>query len=282
MSATGAPLRPARTLPSAVDLGLARVALELRLFFRERRAVVVTFAYPVIMLGIFATVMGQGGASVGPAPGFSFAQWFLPGMIATGVVLLSFENIVNTIAIERDEGGLKRLRGTPMPATSYFLGKIGLALVTCLAQSLILLAVATTLFGVTLPSTASAWGTFAWVFVLATATGCVCGIGFSSVPRSGRASSSIVNPIVLVLQFISGVFFEYDKLPAWMQQIASVFPLKWIAQGMRSVFLPSSAETMEVGGSWQHAGIAAVLVAWLVVGLVIGLRTFRWTRHDDG
>jgi ABC-2 type transport system permease protein len=91
-----------------------------------------------------------------------------------------------------------------------------------------------------------------------------------------------VNPIVLILQFISGVFFEYDKLPAWMQQIASVFPLKWIAQGMRSVFLPSSAETMEVGGSWEHGAIAAVLVAWLVIGLVIGLRTFRWTRHDDG
>ena len=64
--------------------------------------------------------------------------------------------------------------------------------------------------------------------------------------------------------------------------VASVFPLKWMAQGMRSVFLPESAEAFEVSGSWQHGATAAVLLAWLVVGLVVGPRTFRWTRRDDG
>jgi ABC-2 type transport system permease protein len=281
MSATTARLRPAHAAPSALSVGLARVGLELRLFFRERRAMVVTFAYPVIMLGIFASVFGQSGARIGPAPGIPFAQWFLPGMVATGLILLSFENIVDTIAIERDEGALKRLRGTPMPAASYFLGKIGLVLVTCLLQTALLLAVAATLFNVPLPSSVSAWVTFAWVFVLATATGCVCGIGFSAVPPSGRAASAIVNPVVLILQFISGVFFVYGELPTWMQQVAAVFPLKWVAQGMRSVFLPAGAESMEPSGSWQQGETAAVLVVWLVVGLVIGVRTFRWTRHDD-
>ncbi len=281
MSAPSTPVRPRPPLPSGVSIGLARVGLELRLFFRERRAMIVTFAYPVIMLGIFASVFGQSGARIGPAPGIPFAQWFLPGMVATGLVLLSFENIVDSIAIERDEGGLKRLRGTPMPAMSYFLGKVGLVLVTCLIQVALLLLVAALIFSVPLPTSVSAWATFAWVFVLATATGCVCGIGFAAVPPSGRAASAIVNPIVLILQFISGVFFVYGQLPTWMQQIAAVFPLKWVAQGMRSVFLPVSAESMEVGGSWQQAETAAVLVAWLVIGLLIGLRTFRWTRHDD-
>ena len=67
-----------------------------------------------------------------------------------------------------------------------------------------------------------------------------------------------------------------------MQQVASVFPLKWMAQGMRSVFLPDEAEALEVSGSWQHAATAIVLAAWLVVGLVVGVRTFRWQRRDDG
>ncbi len=281
MSATTTPLRPARGAPSTLAIGVARAGLEVRLFFRERRALFVTFAYPVIMLGIFASVFGQSGARIGPAPGIPFAQWFLPGMVATGLILLSFENIVDTIAIERDEGTLKRLRGTPMPAVSYFLGKIGLVLVTCLVQTALLLGIAATVFSVPLPSSASAWATFAWVFVLATATGCVCGIGFSAVPPSGRAASAIVNPVVLILQFISGVFFVYGQLPAWMQQVAEIFPLKWVAQGMRSVFLPSGAEGMEPGGSWQQGETAVVLAAWLVIGLVIGLRTFRWTRHDD-
>ena len=276
-------VRPAATaLPSTLQMGLARTVLELRQFFRERDAVVFIFAYPVIMLGIFATVFGQDGAAVGPPPGIPFAQYFLPGMVATGVMLSSFQNLAIMIAVERDDGGLKRLRGTPMPATAYFLGKVGQVLATSLVQTALLLLVAATLFDVPMPTTASAWGTFAWVFVLGTATGCVCGIWFSSVPRSGKSASAVVTPVVLILQFISGVFFQYDQLPTWMQNVASAFPLKWLAQGMRSVFLPPGAEDGEVGGSWQHAATGAVLLAWFVVGLVLGVRTFRWKRHDDG
>jgi ABC-2 type transport system permease protein len=150
-----------------------------------------------------------------------------------------------------------------------------------MAQTALLLAVAAVVFHVPMPSSASAWATFAWVFILASATGCVCGIGFSCVPRSGRSASAVVTPVVLILQFISGVFFQYENLPAWMQQVASVFPLKWMAQGMRSVFLPANAETIEVGNSWQHGPTALVLLAWLILGLVVGVRAFRWTRRDD-
>ena len=71
-------------------------------------------------------------------------------------------------------------------------------------------------------------------------------------------------------------------MPSWMQQVASLFPLKWMAQGMRSVFLPDTALAMEPAGSWEHGMTAAVLGAYLLVGLVLGVRTFRWRRRDDG
>jgi ABC-2 type transport system permease protein len=267
-------------LPGALTLGAERARYEIRGFFRERDAVIFIFAYPIIMLAIFATVFGQDGAEV--ADGVPFAQYFLPGMIATGVLLSSFQSLAISIPVERDEGGLKRLGGTPLPAAAYFLGKVGQVLVVAVVQVALLLAVASLLFDVELPSDAARWGTFAWVFVLGTATGAVCGVGFSSLPRSGRSASAVVTPVVLILQFISGVFFTFYDLPSWMQQVASVFPLKWMAQGMRSVFLPDEAATLEVGGSWQHGATAAVLLAWLVVGLVVGVRTFRWRRRDDG
>jgi ABC-2 type transport system permease protein len=267
-------------LPGAVALGVERARYEIRGFFRERDAVIFIFAYPIIMLAIFATVFGQDGAEV--ADGVPFAQYFLPGMIATGVLLSSFQSLAISIPVERDEGGLKRLGGTPLPPAAYFLGKVGQVLVVSVVQVALLLAVAALLFDVELPSDAARWGTFAWVFVLGTATGAVCGVGFSSLPRSGRSASAVVTPVVLILQFISGVFFTFYDLPSWMQQVASVFPLKWMAQGMRSVFLPDEAAALEVGGSWQHGATAAVLVAWLVVGLVVGVRTFRWRRRDDG
>lgn len=269
-------------LPSAVRLGVARARHEVRLFFRERDAVFFIFVYPILMLAIFATVWGDADPLGADGVEISFAQYFLPGMIATGIMLTSFQNLTVTIAVERDEGVLKRLRGTPLPASSYFLGKVGQVMVTTAGQMVLLLAVAALAFDVPMPSDAAHWWTFAWVLVLGTATGSVCGVGFSSLPRSGRSAGAVVTPVVLILQFISGVFFQFDSLPTWMQNLASLFPLKWMAQGMRSVFLPDEAKAFEPSGSWQHGAIAAVLVAYLVVGLVLGARRFRWLRRDAG
>jgi len=275
-------LRPA-SLPSPLRLGLARARQEVRIFFRERDAVFFIFLYPVLMLAIFATVFGKQEVLANTGVHVTFAQYFLPGMIATGVVLSSFQSLAIFIAIERDEGVLKRLRGTPMPASSYFLGKVGQVLMITVVQIALLLVVAATMFHVPMPTDAAHWWTFTWVLVLGTASGAVCGVAFSSVPRSGRSASAVVTPIVLVLQFISGVFFQFDSLPHWMQTIASLFPLKWMAQGMRSVFLPDEAvQYVEPSGSWQHGATAAILIGYLVVGLILGARTFRWLRRDAG
>jgi ABC-2 type transport system permease protein len=268
-------------LPALARLGLDRARLELVAFLRERDAVFFILAYPVLLMAIFATVFGQeqqadGGLAI------DYAQYFLPGMVATGVMLSSFQSLAISIAVERDDGSLKRLRATPLPAAAYFLGKVGQVLVVSLVQTAALLAMAALAFDVPLPDEPSRWATFAWVYLLGTATGTVCGVGFSSLPRSGRSATAVVTPVVIVLQFISGVFFAFYALPAWMQTVASVFPLKWMAQGMRSVFLPEEAMVMEPSGTWQHPATAAVLVAWLVAGLVVGVRTFRWRRRDDG
>jgi len=120
------------------------------------------------------------------------------------------------------------------------------------------------------------------VFVLGTAAGAVCGVAYSSVPRSGRSASAVVVAPLLVLQFTSGVFFSVSQIPVWMLDLSALFPLKWIAQGMRSVFLPDAFAAAEPAGAWQPGATAAVLAAWLLVGLVVGTRTFRWRRHDDG
>lgn len=265
------------TMPGAVGLGVARTGIELKQFFRERDSMVFTFLFPVIMLFIFGSVFD---AEI--APGVSFTQYFTAGMIASGIVLTSFQSLAISITLEREDGTLKRLRGTPMPPAAYFLGKIGLVLVTSLLQMALLLTVGALLFDLDLPSSGDAWLRFAWIFVLGTASGTVLGIAFSSVPRSARSAGAVVSPVVIVLQFLSGVFFVYSELPEWMRRVAELFPLKWLAQGMRSVFLPGSFEAEEVGGSWEVPWIALALGLWTVVGLVLCVRTFRWQRRDAG
>ncbi len=115
-------------LPTPLRLGLARTRVEVKAFFREKDAVIFVFAFPVIMLAIFATVFGgEDGAVLGDGgdPGMPFAQYFLPGMLAAGIMLSSFQSLAISIAIERDDGTLKRLRGTPMPPSRTSSGKMG-------------------------------------------------------------------------------------------------------------------------------------------------------------
>ncbi len=263
--------------PTVWSVGLARARVEVKQFFREKDALMFTFLFPIILLLIFGSVFREE-----IAPGVSFTQYFVAGMIASGFILVSFQSLAIAIAIERDDGTLKRIEGTPMPRSSYFIGKVGLVMVTAVLQTALLLVVGILLFGISLPDSGSKWFTFAWVGLLGTTAGTLLGIAFSSIPRSGRSAPAVVSPVVIVLQFISGVFFVYSQLPTWMQRVAEVFPLKWMAQGMRSVFLPDSFETQESSGSWQLETIAIVLAVWCVVGLVLCLRTFRWRRRDDG
>ena len=85
---------------------------------------------------------------------------------------------------------------------------------------------------------------------------------------------------MLLLQFISGVYLQFSMLPEWLQNVASIFPLKWMAQGMRAVFLPESFATLEQTGDWNLPWVAIVMAVWFVVGLLLCALTFRWIRKD--
>jgi len=260
-------------IPGAFNLGLRRGALEIRQFTRQRESVVFTLLFPLILLAIFGSVFKDT-----IAPGVTFSQYFVAGMVASGLVNSGFQQLAITIPMERDYGSLKRLRGTPMPVASYFIGKALLVFLSMILQVILLLAGGYFFFGLNMPTDISKWFTFTWLIILGTATSTVLGIAFSTVPKSGRGASAVVSPVVIVLQFFSGVFFIFTQLPSWMQQIAAIFPLKWLTQGMRSVFLPDSFAASEVAKSWETGRTFLILILWLVVGFFISLRTFKWSR----
>lgn len=265
---------------NALAIGADRTALELRMFFREREAVIFSFAFPIIMLALFSVIFqGNFDDPGAAASGVNAARFFLPGMVAAGVILTSFQTVAMAVAVDRDDGTLKRLRATPMPPVSYFVGKIGLVAITSMGQFALLFVMAKLVFGVQLPTDAGHWLTFVWVFALGVACGTVLGIAYSSLASSSRSVGAIVVVPTLILQFISGVYFPFNDLPQWLQQAASVFPLKWIAQGMRSVFFPDDWQSLEMAGTWEHGRTVLVLAAWLIGGLVLCIWTFRWTKR---
>ncbi|MEE1825234.1 ABC transporter permease [Streptomyces sp. BE20] len=278
-ASTGRPAPGTVREPSVLGLCLARGGVELRQFFRERTAVIFTFALPVVLLTLLGSIFDrQLGAS-----GIPSSQLLAAGMIAGGIGSTCFVNLAVSITSDREDGTLKRLRGVPMPPIAYFVGKIVLVLVTAVAEMVIVLAVGVLFYDLPLPTDVTRWATFAWVFLLGV-TGCaLLGTAMSSVPRSVRGAAPIVNLPFLVLQFVSGIFIvPLTTLPTALQHIGAVFPLKWMAQGFRSVFLPDSAAGAEPAGAWEHGRIALVLAAWCLGGLILCLTTFRWQGRKDG
>jgi ABC-2 type transport system permease protein len=265
-------------LPGAWELGLRRGALEIRQFFRQRDQVVFTFAFPVVLLFLFASIFRDDVEGAG----VTASQLYVPAMMAAGIMSTSFQALGISIAIEREDKVLRRLRGTPMPPAAYFLGKIWLVVFTGLLETVVLLVVGTTCYGVELPTDAGRWFDLGWIFVLGITACALLGIAVSSVPTSAKSASSVVVLPFLVLQFISGVYIAVGTLPDWMLTVGALFPLKWMCQGLRGVFLPESAQVLEQAGSWETGRVALVLGAWCVGGLALCLLTFRWKDRRTG
>jgi ABC-2 type transport system permease protein len=266
---------PIPPLPAVWRLAAARGAIELRMFFRDKQTVGFIIALPAILLVLLASIFGNQAAAKGS--GVTIGQLYTAGLIAGGAAGASFTYLGITIAQERGNGTLKWLAATPMPRTAYFAGKVIQVIVSALAETALLLAVGVAFYHVHLPSQASQWLTFAWVFLLGTAACAVAGIAMSSLPKTPSAAGPLVSLTLTVLSFISGVYVVPLKtIPAPLRDIGAFFPLAWLAQGMRSVFLPAAAARLEPSGGWEHGEMALVLLAWIAGGLVACTRTFRW------
>lgn len=281
-------IRPASSSPArrdpfrAIRIGVGMIGYEARAFFRQGDTVFFTFLFPLLFLTIFSVAFSSGDfGRAADGTKVTAAWYYLPGMLAAGVLLTGVQNLGIGVAQERSDGTLKRLGGTPMPVAGYLIGKVGAALLTGILQAAMLILVANVVFGVPLPAHLEQWWRFAWVFLLGVPTCALLGIALSRLPRSGKSATAVIIPISLVLQFISGVYLQYSLLPEWLRDVASAFPLRWLAQGMRSAFLPDSYGAAEPDGGWNLIWVFGALAIWAVLGSVLTAVTFRWIRKDS-
>lgn len=260
-------------LPSPLRIGLSRVVPELKMFYRRPEQVALTFSMPAvicILLGsIFSAKLPDSDTSTGAVIAAS--------MLAYGILSTSFINLGISIAADRDTGALRRLRGTPTTASSYFIGKILLVAVASLAEAVVLLSVGVLIFKLRLPTTVFGWFTLTWVFVLGIISCSLLGIFISNFASNAVSAAVLTNGPAVGLQFLSGTYVPLMVLPAWMLTIGSIFPVKWMAQGFRSVLLPSNMVVFEPARSWEHWNTFFVLTAWSVGGLIACLAVFRWS-----
>jgi ABC-2 type transport system permease protein len=264
------------TLPSAVRIGLSRIVPELKMFYRRPEQLALTFTMPAVICLLLGAIFT---AKV-PGTEISTGAVIAASMLAYGILSTSFINLGIGIAADRETGALRRLRGTPATASSYFIGKIALVAIASLAEAIIILLLGVLVFGLRLPADLFGWFTFTWVFLLGIISCSLLGIFVSNLASNAVSAAVITNGPAVGLQFISGTYVPLMVLPTWMLIVGSFFPVKWMAQGFRSVLLPPQMAAFEPAGSWEHWRIFLVLTAWSIVGLLACLRVFRWSDRN--
>lgn len=245
---------------SGPALAARQLVYENRAFWRNPPAAFFTFAFPLLFLIIFNLVFGD-------QPGG--AEFLVPAMGTFAIVNATFTNLATTIPFARDQGLLKRYRGTPLPGWAYLTAKVGHAVIVTILLMAIVTAFGAIFYGVEVPSTtlpaalvALAVGGFAF---------CSLGLAMTALIPNADAAPAIVNVVVLPLLFISDVFISLDGAPEWLSTVASVFPVYHLAQAMHTAFDPPSGAGAAF--EWGHVGIVA---AWGVAGLILAIRFFSW------
>ncbi len=265
---------PHRASGGLVRSSIALSRMELLNFFRDRRSLVFVLLFPVLLLVIFAAIFT--GTIEGEGVQVPLKQLFMAGITAAGVMSCAFQGLSINIVQERESGLIRRFARSPMPKAAYFIAKMVRVLVTTVVEVAILLAISIGFYGLPLPSSGQAWLTLAWVIPLGAAACALMGMAYAALIPSANSAAAIVTPVFMALQFISGVFLPFSAVPGWMQTIGSFFPLRWLAQGLRSVFLPEQLAVTEVAGSYELDRVALWLGVWVVAGLILTSMTFKW------
>ena len=252
-----------------IVLAFSQMGYELRAFARNRARGLFTFIFPLMFLVIFASIFK--GQHLPKRGGIAYDDFFVPGILAYGVISTTFVNMAISTAILRDEGVLKRMQGTPLPTWAYVLGRIGAAAVIMSAMSIVMLALGAVAWNVevrssTLPAVIA-------VMLLGTATFTTLGIGIVRFISNADSAPAIVNFTILPLTFISGIWFVTDGMPSWMQTVAKFFPVRALANALQYAFDPRTT-----GAGFKGSDLMTLAI-WFGVGLFL---MFRFLRTPQG
>ncbi len=243
-----------------------RLRYELVKFWRDPQAVFFTVALPVVFLVIFASIFGN--ETLDERSGLKVSTYYVPGIIALGVMSAAFVGLAIALVEQRERGILKRLRATPLPAGAFIASRAVVAVLLTALIAVVLTLIGWVLYGVTIPSDRAPG--LLLTLAVGTATFCCLGFALSGLVRSANAAPAVANMVTLPLRMISGIFFPADQIPDAVLTVAKVFPVYHLAQGLLEGFDPNGAA----------AGIdptaILVLAAWGIIGAVVAVRSFRW------
>jgi ABC-2 type transport system permease protein len=258
-------------LRSDFALGWLWLKSRLRLMSRTRRATFFTFVFPLILLVLLDELNTSKVEVLGGK--LPFAQFFTPSIAIFAMTTATYTAVVFGVATAREQGVLKRVRGTPLPMSVYLSSWLASAVLTGLVSVVLMFAVAVPLFGVhvyarLLPAAIV-------TLVLGGTAVSAIGLAVASYLRRADSAPIVANLTLFPLLFVSGVFYPLESEPEWLQRVAHLFPLSHLVQGFDACFSPYTP-----GSGFNARGLAS-LVAWGAAGTIVAARRFAREALDE-
>ncbi|MER6052260.1 ABC transporter permease [Streptomyces sp. NPDC001793] len=258
--------------------GVRRGGIEVRHLLRNRKELMGYVSNVVVALALVGFISDDV-----PGTKIPMAQLTLAGFSAYLLFQIGLVSLPQILVTEREEGTLLRLRATPGGIPAYLIAKSLLIVVMALATLVVLLGSAAVLVDGPLPHSPAGWLTLLWVTALGLLAVVPLGAAIGAVLPNPREALAMIMLPAMALLVTSGAMFPISKMPVVVQNIASVFPLRWMAQGLRAALLPDAARAAELSGSWQLPTVALVLVAWAVLGFLLAVPLLRRAaRRESG
>lgn len=256
-------------------LVLGQIRYQLLMFWRTPVALFFTILLPLIMLVLFNSLFGDATVTVEGGGEWPVRQFYTGGLAVFTAVSATYTNLANMVPIRREEGVMKRWRGTPLPTGAYIAGFVGSALVLALLGAVLMLTIGVVFYDLDIePAKLPA---AALTFVVGVSAFAALGMMVAALVPSAASAGAVANATILPLAFVSNVFIVTgDDAPRWMTTIGDFFPLRPFVESFQDAFNPYvEAPAM----SWGRMAYVAV---WGVAGLVVAVKWFKWEPRPGG
>ncbi len=251
---------------SAAALVAHQFRFDQKTFWRNPASVFFTVLLPVMFLLIFATIFGND--KIEELGGIKTTTYYVPAIITLAVVSATMQSLAISLTVDRENGLLKRTRGTPLPTWVFIAGRVGNSMVVSVLSLIVVALIGRILYGVEIPF--ERLPAVIVALLVGAASFCCLGFALTAAIPTEDAAAPISNAALLPLYFLSGIFIPETEIPDDVLKFADLFPIRHFFEAFFTAWSPT---TTGAGFEW---GQLAIVAAWGVAGLLIAMRTFRW------
>ncbi len=244
-----------------------QVRYEQKAYWRNPASAFFTFVFPLVFLVIFASL--NNGTTISFLGGLAYNQFYVPAIIAFGVISATYTQLAISLSLRRQSGELKRFRATPLPAWALIGGLLGNSVVVAALITVLTAALGVLAYGVVFPGH---WLALGLSLAVGAAAFCAIGVMMSTLVPNADAAPAVVNAVFFPVLFLSGTFFPVDPTSV-LARIADLFPIRHFNQALFSAFDPRLAHGPTHGFAWTDITVVAL---WAIAASLIAVRRFRW------